>query len=316
MQIFLGSSREALSSLYEVATWLEDDGHEPKPWNEPGLILPGESTFTALVGIARTVDAAIFIFGEDDTVWYRKDSGLKQPRDNVLVEYGLFSGILGQRRVIVCREGEAKLASDVDGIVYVDLNSKIRARLAVLAWARLTSTSVDDDSMPAMVERVLLKRELEETRTQLAFEELKSRDLQKLLTDTKVLDFTRYDGPEGLLKLLFDREFVWGLTACFGRYFPDPVAWQEYLVARNLQALVKRMTWDQPANLSMTRTYIAKVLRLIRRMRPDSGLQLLQFLLDENAQPDGLDTEVKRLVQTRVQALRAGASEEDEAPGG
>jgi predicted nucleotide-binding protein len=200
MKVFLGSSREALQSLYEVADWLEADGHQPQPWDDVGLLLPGENTFTALVGIARSVDAAIFIFGEDDTVWYRQDSRLKQPRDNVLMEYGSFSGILGQRRVIVCREDEAKLATDIDGIVYVDLKSKIRARRAVLAWVQLVSTSVDDERSPAVLERVLLKRELEVVRNQLAFEELKSRDLQKLVTEGGILDFTTYDGPAGRLK--------------------------------------------------------------------------------------------------------------------
>ena len=311
MKVFLGSSREALSSLYDVAGWLESGGHEPQPWDDVGLFLPGESTFTALVGIARTVDAAIFIFGEDDTVWYRQDSGLKQPRDNVLVEYGLFSGILGQRRVIVCREGQAKLASDIDGIGYVDLNLKIRARHSVLNWARLMSASASDDNSSAMLERALLKRELEESRSQLAFEELKSRDLQKLITESGVLDFTRYDGPAGLLKLLYDYEFFWGLAACLGTYFPAPTNWQQYLKDAGLQSLSSQMTWDQSANLNMTRTYIAKVLRLIRRARPDVGTKLLQSLLDEKITPDGFDAEIRRLCITRIQILHDETDDDD-----
>ena len=308
MKVFLGSSREALQSLYEVADWLEADGHQPQPWDDVGLLLPGENTFTALVGIARSVDAAIFIFGEDDTVWYRQDSRLKQPRDNVLMEYGLFSGILGQRRVIVCREDEAKLATDIDGIVYVDLKSKIRARRAVLAWAQLVSTSVDDERSPAVLERVLLKRELEVVRNQLAFEELKSRDLQKLVTEGGILDFTTYDGPAGRLKLLYDYDFFWGLASCFAKYYPTPLAWRQYLEQQSLRPLHGPINWGQAKNVSMTQTYVAKVFRIVRRSRPDIGIQLLQELL--NVPDDDLSAEVHQLIQARVKTIRAEAAGE------
>ena len=310
MKVFLGSSREALPYLYEVADWLEAAGHQPQPWDDAGLLLPGENTFTALVGIARSVDAAIFIFGEDDTVWYRKDSGFKQPRDNVLIEYGLFSGILGQRRVIVCREDQAKLASDIDGITYVNLNSKMRARLGILAWARLMSTSADDDRTPATLERVLLRKELEEIKSQLAFEELKSRDLQKLVTESGVLDFTNYDGSAGRLKLLYDYEFFWGLASCLARYWPNPMAWLQHLTNEGLQSLSDQISWHQQGNPSMTRTYIAKVFRMIRLSRPETGTQLLESLLTG---PYELDAEIRQLVQARLEILNAETSEEDQS---
>jgi predicted nucleotide-binding protein len=301
VKIFLGSSREALPSLIEVADWLEADGHEPQPWDDVGLLLPGENTFVALVGIARSVDAAIFIFGEDDNVWYRQDSGLKQPRDNVLIEYGLFSGILGQGRVIICRQGEAKLATDIDGITYVDLSSRIRARRAVLAWARLKSRAADDDRSPAILERTILKRELEDVRSQLEFEELKARDLQKLITESGVLDFTSYDGAAGRFKLLFDRDFFWGLASCLASYCSTPIAWRQRLEDRGLKSLSDQIGWHQPQNAGMTQTYIAKVLRLIRLSRPDTGTQWLLSLLNG---PDELEAEVDQLVQARVRILR------------
>jgi hypothetical protein len=301
VKIFLGSSREALPGLYEVADWLEADGHEPQPWDDVGLLLPGENTFVALLGIARSVDAAIFIFGEDDNVWYRQDSGVKQPRDNVLIEYGLFSGILGQGRVIICRQGTAKLATDIDGITYVDLTSKIRARRAVLAWARLKSRAADDDRSPAILERAILKRELEDVRSQLEFEESKSRDLQKLITESGVLDFTNYDGPVGRFKLLFDHDFFWGLVSCLDSYCPTPTAWRQHLESKSLKSLSEQISWHQDKNIGMTQTYIAKVLRLIRFARPDTGTQLLLSLLNG---PGELEAEVNQLAQARVRILR------------
>lgn len=311
MKIFLGSSREALPSLYEVGDWLEADGHEPQPWDDVGLLLPGENTWVALIGIARSVDAAIFIFGEDDSVWYRQDSGLRQPRDNVLIEYGLFCGLLGQGRVIICRQGEAKLATDIDGIVYVDLTSKIRARRAVLAWARLKSSAAADDRSPAILERAILRRELEDARTQLEFEELKSRDLQKLITESGILDFTNYDGPSGRFKLLFDRDFFWGLASCLAKYCPTPDAWRRRLQGKGLNSLSQQIGWHQSANPSMTQTYIAKILRLVRHAPPDTGTQLLLSLLNG---PAGLEAEVAQLVQARVRIIGAGTGDLDAMP--
>jgi len=69
MKVFLGSSTESLDHLGEIAMWLEELKLEPVPWNLPTLFMPGENTFLKLIEISKTVDAAIFIFAEDDRVW-------------------------------------------------------------------------------------------------------------------------------------------------------------------------------------------------------------------------------------------------------
>lgn len=137
MKIFLGSSRECLDELREVSSWLEDEDVAIIPWNRPELFLPGQNTYARLIKIAEEVDAAIFIFGEDDALWYRSD-GLKQPRDNVLLEYGLFSGILGTQRTVVCRQDSAKTPSDLAGIVVVDISERHRnaAQKKMVAWVK------------------------------------------------------------------------------------------------------------------------------------------------------------------------------------
>jgi CAP12/Pycsar effector protein, TIR domain len=70
MKIFLGSSTEALSVLDRVGKWLESAGHTPLYWHAPELFLPGDNTFLRLIEISRQVQAAIFVFAEDDLVWY------------------------------------------------------------------------------------------------------------------------------------------------------------------------------------------------------------------------------------------------------
>jgi predicted nucleotide-binding protein len=130
MQVFLGSSSEPLDHLGEIAMWLEGAGLEPLPWNGPALFLPGENTFLKLIEISKAVDAAVFIFAEDDKAWYREDTA-SQPRDKVLLEYGLFVGALGPKRAIICRRGQAKAATDLQEINWIDSSPKMTHRAKV-----------------------------------------------------------------------------------------------------------------------------------------------------------------------------------------
>jgi hypothetical protein len=141
VKVFLGSSTEALTALDRIREWLESAGHTALPWNAPDLFLPGDNTFLRLIEIARQVQAAIFVFAEDDQVWYRSDA-LLQPRDNVLLEYGLFAGTLGQNRVSICRTGSPKNPSDLAGLVTLSLKAgrDTASRKKLGAWLQKLET--------------------------------------------------------------------------------------------------------------------------------------------------------------------------------
>jgi hypothetical protein len=118
-----------------VAAQIEDLGHEPIPWTKPGLFPPSTYTLPQLVEIVRKSGAAVFIFAEDDRVWYRKDS-LTQTRDNVLIEYGLFTGVLGLKKAIICQDGQPKTPIDTIGLTYIDVSesNRNRARVELENW--------------------------------------------------------------------------------------------------------------------------------------------------------------------------------------
>ena len=119
MKIFIGSSSEQSKTMETVAGWLHKAGHEPYCWNK--AILPGQDTLiNQLIRISQEVDGAIFIFAEDDSI-DGGGEGRLQPRDNVIFEYGLFMGTLGAESVVFIRVGKAKIATDLLGIVYIDL---------------------------------------------------------------------------------------------------------------------------------------------------------------------------------------------------
>ena len=136
MEVFIGSSRESLGLVRHISAWLEESGHSPLPWNDPGLFAPGDYTFETLLGLRQRIGAAVLVFSEDDKTWYRGTDSV-QPRDNVLIEYGLFAGVLGRHRAIICRSGSPRTATDLLGLMPIEMSpDRIRRGQAEFAqWA-------------------------------------------------------------------------------------------------------------------------------------------------------------------------------------
>jgi len=132
MNIFIGSSTESLGKAEEIAAYIDRNGHTAKIWTDEGF-LAGRHVLDCLINVANRVDAAIFVFNEDDTQWYRKNQ-VAAVRDNVLVEYGLFCGILGKHNVAICVNGEPKIASDLSGLIYIDINKWADAKIKLKQW--------------------------------------------------------------------------------------------------------------------------------------------------------------------------------------
>jgi Predicted nucleotide-binding protein containing TIR-like domain len=135
VKVFLGSSKESEDSMRLVAAWLERIGQKVRRWQDPDLFVAGDYTLPRLIALVREFDAALFIFGEDDKVWYR-GSPTVQPRDNALLEYGLFGGVLGLERVAICRVDHPRLPTDIAGLTYVDVSDGRTndAQLRLKAW--------------------------------------------------------------------------------------------------------------------------------------------------------------------------------------
>jgi hypothetical protein len=162
MKVFIGSSKESTEFMDWVALSLEELELHPVKWTHPGLFPPGEQAFLRLIDITASVGAAIFIFAEDDKAWYRGDAvGL--PRDNVLIEYGLFTGKLGSQRAIVCINGKPKTASDLLGLTCIDLTKKERAKAEIKEWIKGLK-SLKTQEMPDAALARSLKQECQSLR--------------------------------------------------------------------------------------------------------------------------------------------------------
>lgn len=114
--VFIGSSTEGLAIAEAV---FEQLSHEtrPKLWTH-NLFLPGDYRLEALEKQLRQHAFAVLIASPDDQLIKR---GVTSPamRDNLLLEFGLFTGVLGRKRAFfVCPNlPKVELPSDLLGIV-------------------------------------------------------------------------------------------------------------------------------------------------------------------------------------------------------
>src|SRR5262245_37914391 len=98
MRIFIGSSyQSAQRGVVElVAGEIEAAGAKAVPWLDPRTVGVDAALWFALLQLSRDVDAAAFIFAEDDTFGAR--TGRRSfVRGNVLLEFGMFTGALCER---------------------------------------------------------------------------------------------------------------------------------------------------------------------------------------------------------------------------
>lgn len=138
-EIFIGSSSGMIDFMETIELKLEKMNETPLLWNDEskGIFVPGTSTIDSLLEITERVKAAIFIFNKDDKVWFNGNDSIigtseDAVRDNVLFEYGLFMGTLGKGKVCFICKGKPHIASDLQGITYIDGDlgdAQVRARL-------------------------------------------------------------------------------------------------------------------------------------------------------------------------------------------
>jgi len=117
-KIFMGSASESLGLIREIEDRLRQ-GHTLITWDRANF-LPGEVLIEALLRIAKDVDFAIFVMTPDDKV-IQRETEFTATRDNVMLEIGLFLGLLDRARVFLVYDERAspKIPSDLAGIQMV-----------------------------------------------------------------------------------------------------------------------------------------------------------------------------------------------------
>lgn len=119
MTVFIGSSTEGKPYAQAIAAVIESLNYKVQLWWSETFRI-GDTFFESLIRAAEEVDAAVFVATPDDhrIMRDREDS---VTRDNVLFEYGLFSGKLGRSRTALVIVANAVVAVDLAGVNCISL---------------------------------------------------------------------------------------------------------------------------------------------------------------------------------------------------
>jgi predicted nucleotide-binding protein len=139
-RVFIGSSKEGKEKARLLAGALIKRRIEPLPWFD--FFKGRRPPLQELEKISLQIDCAIMIATSDDQAIIRKKKW-SQMRDNVLFEYGLFSGRLGRNRcaLMLPVEDNFRIPSDFLGLVCLELFYPIRFNRAAEHVAGSSSRS-------------------------------------------------------------------------------------------------------------------------------------------------------------------------------
>ncbi|MFI1399523.1 TIR domain-containing protein [Streptomyces sp. NPDC020681] len=119
-RVFIASSTEGRPYAAAVAAVLARQGVEPLLWWSQQCFPPGMTLLDSLLRLLNEADGALIIATPDDRTT-RRGATTYAPASNVLLEYGLFTGRLGQARVAIVTVADPALPSDLGGVVHLRL---------------------------------------------------------------------------------------------------------------------------------------------------------------------------------------------------
>lgn len=122
-KLFIGSSTEGLEVARGIELQLEHDA-EVTVWKD-GVFGLGKGTLESLVLALGEFDFAILVLTPDDMMVSR-DEKFQSPRDNILLELGMFIGRLGRERTFIVfnRDKDLKLPSDLAGVTMAEYGDR------------------------------------------------------------------------------------------------------------------------------------------------------------------------------------------------
>ncbi len=119
-KVFIGSSSQALEIAHRMQAILNGLGVKTTCWKDSEAFHLSENTIDDLLRAAKEHSAGLFIFNTDDQVVTMDGHSRYVPRDNVLIEAGIFSGILGKKSVAICKVSGAHVPTDFSGVTVLD----------------------------------------------------------------------------------------------------------------------------------------------------------------------------------------------------
>ncbi len=121
--LFIGSSKEGIETARAIEVQLEEDA-EVTIWKD-GVFGLGKGTLESLAMALDQFDFAVLVLTPDDMTISREIIS-QSPRDNILLELGMFIGCIGRERTFIVynRDADLKLPSDLAGVSMADFGER------------------------------------------------------------------------------------------------------------------------------------------------------------------------------------------------
>ena len=118
--LFLGSSKESLPIVDAIISGLDCSRVTPVPWTED-VFWPSDTAVEDLEAQLLHTDFAVLVFGPDDKIISR-DTPFEGPRDNVLIEFGMFLGAISRKRTYFLKPKgmSIKVPTDIIGLTPIE----------------------------------------------------------------------------------------------------------------------------------------------------------------------------------------------------
>jgi hypothetical protein len=137
--VFLGYCSKASPVANAVSEHLTKMGLAVRDWKKDFRY--GNSIIDEIAAAASDCSCAIFVFSPDDDL-VQGTQQIAAPRDNVIFEAGYFMNARGRDRVLIMREGSAKMPADLGGNIYASLQDR-------------NDLSAIEDAVTSFIERAL-----------------------------------------------------------------------------------------------------------------------------------------------------------------
>ena len=144
-RLFIGSSAEGRVVAHNLQAVLEErEICEVTVWDQ-GVFEPGGYALNLLLDVAARSDYAVLVASPDDVTTSRGTT-VTSARDNIILEFGLFAGVLGLNRTyLLATAGDVKLPTDALGLMRLTYSKRPdgTVRSAVNAAALQIADQVD-----------------------------------------------------------------------------------------------------------------------------------------------------------------------------
>ena len=172
--VFIGSSKNGLTAAKALQVALQQRQNiHPEVWTNDVFAIAG-NTMLSLIDRAPAYDFAVLVVTPDDAL-QGVGSTVFVPRDNVILELGLFLGVLGKERCFIAYDtsGNPKLPSDLNGVTYAPFHEQPDAHSGNTNWpASITApAALIENRINALGPRVKTHRLTPDLET--AFEQLR-----------------------------------------------------------------------------------------------------------------------------------------------